>query len=223
MWNDVLLNWENGIPFTYPQHLDKFQWNTSVLKNGASFHESFQTNNNLPNFQNPTSFQKYIDNSNNKYVLLSKAYNKTFYSFYPNFRWIRFDELKGLSKEEFAERLASSSICLYTDEIAGFGTMPLEAMACGTHVVGWTPLGGKEYMTSDNGFWAANGDIFQLAELLGIAVEKMITGQLDSEEVQKQYEITLSKYTSETEKNSLLKNFNEYKHERIEELQKLKQ
>ena len=51
----------------------------------------------------------------------------------------------------------------------------------------------------------------------------MITGQLDSEEVQKQYEITLSKYTSETEKNSLLKNFNEYKHERIEELQKLKQ
>jgi glycosyltransferase involved in cell wall biosynthesis len=154
-----------------------------------------------------------------------KTYNviKTFYSFYPNFRWIRFDELKGLSKEEFAERLASSSICLYTDEIAGFGTMPLEAMACGTHVVGWTPLGGKEYMTADNGFWAANGDIFQLAELLGIAVEKMITGQLDSEEVQKQYEITLSKYTSETEKNSLLKNFNEYKHERIEELQKLKQ
>ena len=119
--------------------------------------------------------------------------------------------------------LASSSICLYTDEIAGFGTMPLEAMACGTHVVGWTPLGGKEYMTADNGFWAANGDIFQLAELLGIAVEKMITGQLDSEEVQKQYEITLSKYTSETEKNSLLKNFNEYKHERIEELQKIKQ
>ena len=69
MWNDVLLNWENGIPFTYPQHLDKFQWNTSVLENGASFHQSFQTNNNLPNFQNPTSFQKYIDNSNNKYVV----------------------------------------------------------------------------------------------------------------------------------------------------------
>lgn len=154
-----------------------------------------------------------------------KTYNviKTFYSFYPNFRWIRFDELKGLSKEEFSERLASSSLCLYTDEIAGFGTMPLEAMACGTHVVGWTPLGGKEYMTADNGFWAANGDIFQLAELLGIAVEKMITGQLDSEEVHKQYEITLDKYTAETEKNSLLKNINEYKHERIEELQKLKQ
>lgn len=156
---------------------------------------------------------------------LIKTYNviKTFYSFYPQFRWIRFDELKGLSKEEFAERLGSSSICLYTDEIAGFGTMPLEAMAMGTHVVGWTPLGGKEYMNADNGFWAANGDVFQLAELLGIAVEKMVTGQLDSEDIQKQYEITLSKYTEETEKNSIVKTFNEYKNERIQELQTLKQ
>lgn len=154
-----------------------------------------------------------------------KTYNviKTFYSFYPQFRWIRFDELKGLNKEEFAERLSSSSLCLYTDEIAGFGTMPLESMACGTHVVGWTPLGGKEYMNADNGFWASNGDIFQLAELLGIAVEKMLTGQLDSDDVQKQYEITLDKYTKETEKKSLLKNINEYKHERIQELQQLKQ
>lgn len=153
-----------------------------------------------------------------------KTYNviKTFYAFYPQFRWIRFDELKGLSKEEFAERLGSSSICLYTDEIAGFGTMPLEAMAMGTHVVGWTPLGGKEYMNADNGFWASNGDVFQLAELLGIAVEKMITGQLDSDEIQKQYEITLSKYTEESEKNNLIKTFNEYKNERINELQSLK-
>lgn len=154
-----------------------------------------------------------------------KTYNviKTFYAFYPQFRWIRFDELKGLSKEEFAERLGSSSLCLYTDEIAGFGTMPLEAMAMGTHVVGWTPLGGKEYMNADNGFWASNGDIFQLAELLGIAVEKMITGQLDSEEIQNQYEITLSKYTEETEKNNLIRTFNEYKNERINELQSIKQ
>jgi glycosyltransferase involved in cell wall biosynthesis len=153
-----------------------------------------------------------------------KTYNviKTFYAFYPQFRWIRFDELKGLSKEEFAERLGNSSICLYTDEIAGFGTMPLEAMAMGTHVVGWTPLGGKEYMNADNGFWASNGDVFQLAELLGIAVEKMITGQLDSEDIQKQYEITLSKYTEESEKNNLIKTFNEYKNERINELQSLK-
>jgi hypothetical protein len=153
-----------------------------------------------------------------------KTYNviKTFYSFYPQYRWIRVDELKGLSKEEYAERLSSSMIALYTDEIAGFGTMPLEAMACGTHVVGWTPLGGKEYMTGTNGFWAANGDIFQLAELLGHAVEKCLTGKLDAPEVSSEYEKTLSRYTSEKESESIINIHNQYKNERIEELKQLK-
>lgn len=154
-----------------------------------------------------------------------KTYNviKTFYAFYPQYRWIRFDELKGLSKEEFAERLSESSMVLYTDEIAGFGTMPLEAMACNTHVVGWTPLGGKEYMNGTNGFWAHNGEIFQLAELLGVAVERLLSGQLDQPEVTEEYKKTLERYNPESEKQSILQIYNEYKNERIEELKHLKQ
>lgn len=154
-----------------------------------------------------------------------KTYNviKTFYSFYPQYRWIRVDELKGLSKQEYAERLGTSMIALYTDEIAGFGTMPLEAMACGTHVVGWTPLGGKEYMSNTNGFWATNGDIFQIAELLGHAVEKCLTGKLDAPDVLAEYEKTLSRYTVENEKESILNIHKQYRDERIEELKQLKQ
>jgi len=153
-----------------------------------------------------------------------KTYNviKTFYAFNPQFAWIRFDELKGLSKEDYAERLGAASICLYTDEIAGFGTMPLEAMAMGTHVVGWTPLGGKEYMKAQNGFWANNGDVFQLAELLGFAVEKWLTGKLDSEIVQKEYEETLSRYAPEKEVESFNNIINQYTNERIAELNQLK-
>lgn len=147
---------------------------------------------------------------------------KTFYSFFPHLAWVRFDELKGLSKEEYAERLGAASICLYTDEIAGFGTMPLEAMAMGTHVVGWTPLGGKEYMEKTNGFWAQNGDIFQLAELLGMAVEKLLTGKLDSDSVIAEYEKTMERYAPEKEKESLINIINEYKNERIAELGQLK-
>lgn len=148
---------------------------------------------------------------------------KTFYAFNPQFSWIRVDELKGLSKEDYAERLGAAAICLYTDEIAGFGTMPLEAMAMGTHVVGWTPLGGKEYMKADNGFWANNGDIFQLAELLGFAVEKWLTGKLDSEVVQKEYEETLKRYAPEKEVESFNNIINQYKNERIAELAQYKQ
>jgi glycosyltransferase involved in cell wall biosynthesis len=154
-----------------------------------------------------------------------KTYNviKTFYAFYPQYRWIRFDELKNLSKEDFANRLAESALVLYTDEIAGFGTLPLEAMACNTHVVGWTPLGGKEYMNSTNGFWSHNGDIFQLAELLGVAIERYLTGMLDEPQVQEEYQKTLTRYTEENEKTSILNIYNQYKNERIEELNKLKQ
>jgi hypothetical protein len=148
---------------------------------------------------------------------------KTFYAFYPQYRWVRFDELKGLSKEDFAERLGESSIFLYTDDIAGFGTSPLEAMAMGTHVVGWTPLGGKEYMKENNGFWATNGDIFQLAELLGFAVEKLINGELDAPDITREYENTLDRYTEEKEKESIKQIFNQYKDERINQLISIKQ
>ena len=153
-----------------------------------------------------------------------KTFNiiKTFQAFYPNFRWFRFVELSGLSKKDFAERLASCAIVLYTDDIAGFGTLPLEAMACGTHVVGWTPYGAKEYVTKENGFWATNGDIFQTAELLGDAVDKWLNGVLDNPEIQEVYEKTLDRYTQDKEKESILKIFDEYKNQRIEELTKIK-
>lgn len=151
-----------------------------------------------------------------------KTFNiiKTFQSFYPHLRWIRFIQLNGLSKKEFAERLSNCSFVLYTDDIAGFGTLPLEAMACNTHVVGWNSYGGKEYVNQDNGFWTVSGDIFQTAELLGIAIDKWLNGELDSEEIKNSYENTLSKYKNEKEK--FLQIINEYKNERINELEQFK-
>jgi glycosyltransferase involved in cell wall biosynthesis len=153
-----------------------------------------------------------------------KTYNiiKTFQAFYPHLRWVRFIQLGGLSKKEFAERLASCSFVLYTDDIAGFGTLPLESMACGTHVVGWNAYGGKEYVTPDNGFWTINGDIFQTAEVLGVALDKWLNGEMDTEEIQQNYEKTLERYTEIKEKETFLNIINQYKNERIDELEKLK-
>lgn len=154
-----------------------------------------------------------------------KTYNiiKTFYAFYPHLKWIRFQELEGMDREQFAERLASCAFYLYTDDIAGFGTAPLEAMACGTHTVGWAAFGGKEYMNNENGFWCNNGDIFQTAEIMGIAIDKWLNGDMDNGVIQDKYEETLSKYTTEGERENVLKLLNEYKDERIKELESLKQ
>lgn len=148
---------------------------------------------------------------------------RTFYEFYPHYRWVRFAPLQGLSKEDFAKQIKTSAFALYTDEIAGFGTLPLEAMAAGTHVVGWTPFGSKEYIDKDNGFWAVNGDIFQLAELIGMALDRYFAGTLDKPEVKEQYEKTLSNYTLENETESILNIYKQYKDERIEELKNIQQ
>lgn len=153
-----------------------------------------------------------------------KTYNiiKTFYAFYPHLKWVRFFELEGLDREEFAEKLASCAFYLYTDDIAGFGTAPLEAMACGTHTIGWASFGGKEYMNNENGFWCNNGEIFQTAEVMGIAIDKWLNGEMDTEQVQEAYENTLSNYTVEGEKENIINILNEYKDERIKEFESLK-
>jgi hypothetical protein len=147
---------------------------------------------------------------------------KTFYMFYPHLRFVRFVELANLSREDFAERLSTSAFALYTDDIAGFGTMPLESMACGTHVVGWASFGGKEYMNDKNGFWTQNGEIFQTAEILGVAIDKWLNGEMDNPEIQESYEETLSNYTVEGERSQFLNIINEYKNERINELEGVK-
>ncbi len=149
-----------------------------------------------------------------------KTFNiiRTFQAFYPHLRWIRFVELYGLSQKEFAERVKQCAFIIYTDDIAGFGTLPLEAMASGTHVVGWNAYGGKEYANENNGFWTVSGDIFQTAEVLGVAIDKWLNGEMDVPEIQEEYEKTLKRYTNEGEKTQFLNIINELKKERINEL-----
>ena len=78
-------------------------------------------------------------------------------------------------------------------------------------------------MNNENGFWCTNGDIFQTAEILGIAIDKWLNGDMDSEDVQGEYEKTLSKYTAEGEKENIINILNEYKDERTKELESIKQ
>lgn len=154
-----------------------------------------------------------------------KAQNiiKTFYQLHPHYKWFRFTELRDMNREEFAERLRNSALAMYLDDIAGFGTFPLEAMASNTHVIGWANPGGAEFMNENNGFWSENGSIFQMVELLAIAVEKWVNGELDNPEVLESYEKTLSNYTMENETEGILNIFNDYKNERINEINQFRE
>jgi glycosyltransferase involved in cell wall biosynthesis len=123
---------------------------------------------------------------------------------------VQFIELKGMSKQQFASELANCAFCLYTDEIAGFGTLPLEAMACNTHVVGFSNIGNKEYVRDTNGFWCQNGDYHTLVDNLSLQLNIFLTGygynDLCLNEIN-----TASQYNEEQEKERILEIFETFK------------
>ena len=79
------------------------------------------------------------------------------------------------------------------------------------------------YINNNNGYWATNGDIFRLAELMGLAMDNYLSGGLDNDGITNAYETTLSNYTGEKEKTTILNIQNDYDNERTKELAQLKQ
>lgn len=116
---------------------------------------------------------------------------------YPEFRDWEWKELNGLSEEAVANEMGKASIFLSLSRLEGFGLTPLEAMASGCIVAGFTGIGGREYAVETNGFWAGEDDfsgcIGQLAEAIRLSMA--------SENAQKTYhkstEQTLAAYTPE--------------------------
>lgn len=66
--------------------------------------------------------------------------------------------IHGLSEVATAAALAESTIFLHLGRREGFGLPPLEAMASGCLVCGFSGEGTTEFATADNGFWTAEGD-----------------------------------------------------------------
>lgn len=84
-----------------------------------------------------------------------KALNfiKTFYLKFPQYRWITFRDMRGLSEYEFAQYLKECFVSVWIDETSGFGTFPLESMKCGVPVIGKIPNLQPHWMNDNNGIW----------------------------------------------------------------------
>lgn len=91
---------------------------------------------------------------------------KSFYLKYPQFRWVTFRDMRGLSQEEFVTNLQESFVSVWVDDISGFGTFPLESMACGTPVIGKVPNMKPEWMSDTNGVWT-----YELNNMVDIVAE----------------------------------------------------
>lgn len=93
----------------------------------------------------------------------------TFRARYPHFADIPWQPIDMVPEPEVAKRLAESAIFLSLSRLEGVGLPPLEAMASGCVVVGFTGGGGLEFARNDNGFWCQPDDLTGAADALARA------------------------------------------------------
>lgn len=87
--------------------------------------------------------------------------------------WVAIDNM---TQEQVAATMAESALFLSLNRLEGFGLPPLEAMASGCLVAGFTGFGAQEYASPENGFWCAEDDLEGCAQSLAIAI-KMVFQQ----------------------------------------------
>lgn len=138
---------------------------------------------------------------------------KLFYLKYPHFRFVTFQELSGLDRDTYSNKLKDSFACIWVDNISTFGTVPLECMKAGTIPIAVIPRIEHEYIEDFSGVWVY--DLFKLPDMIGTLLTKYLEDDIPQEFYQKMEEVS-SKYTLENSKQSLTNVYKEFINERTE-------
>jgi hypothetical protein len=104
---------------------------------------------------------------------------KSFYAKFPQYRWITFRDLRGLSEEEFADSMKDSFLSIWIDQTSSFGTFPLESMKMGIPVLGLVPDHVPTWMNEDNGLWVNNKTI--IVDVLSDFIQNWLEDNLNPE------------------------------------------
>jgi hypothetical protein len=150
---------------------------------------------------------------------------KSFYLKYPQFRWITFRDMRGISESEFATLLKDSFVSIWVDEISAFGTYPLESMKVGTPVLGKIPNMKPEWMNEDNGIWINN--TLDMVDVLAEFIQNWLEDNISEKLYESGYE-TAEKFSNKSSFESKVINlFGDYINKRQEtfeiQLEKLKE
>lgn len=100
-------------------------------------------------FTKPSSMKKLIVNVVTRDPSDVNKIVKPFFWKYPMYKWVAFRDLRGLSREKFSEALQEAAITVWVDDTTDFGYVPLEAMKCGSIVVGKVPNVAPEWMLAN--------------------------------------------------------------------------
>jgi hypothetical protein len=96
--------------------------------------------------------------------------------FHPEHRGLAWRPIEQAAEAEVAQIMGSSTLFLSLSRLEGLGLTPLEAMASGCVVAGFTGIGGREYATPENGVWVEEDDCEAAAEALARAADLVRAG-----------------------------------------------
>lgn len=120
---------------------------------------------------------------------------------YEQVPWVRIDNV---NETKVAEILSESDIFLSTSIYEGLGLPPLEAMACGCIVVGFHGDGGREYASSDNGFWCEEGNLVECARSLGHVIDLINKKDKTVGKIKTEARGKVAQYSSERQQRELI-------------------
>ncbi|HET6972314.1 MAG TPA: glycosyltransferase [Phenylobacterium sp.] len=89
-----------------------------------------------------------------------------FRRFYPDRADLRWTVVDGAREPDVARAFAERALHLALPKAESVGITTLEAMAAGAVCAGFLGVGGREYATEDNGFWAPDDDCEAAADAL---------------------------------------------------------
>jgi hypothetical protein len=138
---------------------------------------------------------------------------KSFYVKYPQYRWISFKDMRGLSQDEFANGLKGCMLSVWIDDVSSFGTYPIESMASGVPVIGKAPKLIPSWINENNGIWIT--DSIQLEGFVADFIQNWLEDNVSESLYQGGIE-TASKFQNLQEfEQSVVNNFSGYLSTRV--------
>lgn len=154
---------------------------------------------------------------------------KSFYLQYPLYKWLTFKDMRGMPRKNFARELKDCCLAVWVDDKAGFGTFPLEAMECGTPVIGKIPDMIPEWMETtneegqamikNNGVWT--NTTTNIPELIATYIKLYLEDNIPTELLEN-VESSVGQYTPEKQKEAITKVYAQLVENRKVEIESLK-
>lgn len=151
---------------------------------------------------------------------------KQFYWKYPMYKFITFRDLRGYPKETFAEYLQEAAITIWIDSSTPFGYSAIEAIRCGSIVIGKIPEHIPEWMGDeknmiDNGVWTYDTNLIPdiLSRVLGSWMQDNVPSVLyeNMEDLNNLY----TKETFEKQVDEIINSYIKERKEEFKEIQKI--